>query len=121
MKRVLAVDDNSDQLLVTRLSLKGHYMVECCTSLGEFTAAIGTTVPDVVLLDLHVGLLHARDFVAAMRGSALELVPIVLISGSVELEEESRALGCAASLQKPYGIMDLRRLLAKLLEEGGAG
>lgn len=109
--RVLVVDDNPDQLELLRLALGRSFEMEACVSHSTFLKALSGMVPDVVLLDLHVGAHNARDFKQVLDEQGLQHIPVVLVSGSVDLHEQARALGCVAALQKPFALTELRSLL----------
>ena len=63
--------------------------------------------PRLLLLDLLLGGHDGRDLLAALRAAGLGHVPLVLLSGKRELEEEKKALGAAAIITKPFEIDEL--------------
>jgi DNA-binding NtrC family response regulator len=107
-KDVLVVDDEASLRLLCRvnLELEGHAVREAAT-LAEARAELEREVPDVLLLDLHVGADDGLDLLDEIQ--ALELpTRVVLLSGTSEIRPELRArVDCV--LGKPF---DLRRLAA---------
>lgn len=85
VKSVLVVDDEQSMRLLCRinLELEGHQVREAAT-LADAREQIERQTPDVILLDLHVGLEDGVDLIDELE--ALELpVRIVLLSGTSEV------------------------------------
>lgn len=108
------VDDNPDQLELMVLALRAMYAITGCVSLSTFEQALECDRPDAILLDLHVGAHHAADFRELLDRRGVQ-VPVVLISGAVDLHEQAKALGCVEALEKPYPLTALREVLGRVL------
>ncbi len=115
MKRVLIVDDNADQVALLALVLRKQYQVDTCTNLRDFDVAVGKNIPDVVLLDLHIGAHDARDFKEALALRELTSVPIVLMTGDVRGAEKAERLGCAGVLNKPFALTAMMELVGQVV------
>ena len=108
VKDVLVVDDEASLRLLCRvnLELEGHTVREAST-LARAREELERAVPDVVLLDRHVGNEDGLDLLDEIE--ALELpTRVVLLSGTSEVRPELRAR-VDAVLGKPF---DLKRLAA---------
>ena len=84
-KRVLVVDDEPSLRLLVRVNLEldGHVVQEAA-SLAQARELLEREVPDVVLLDVHVGGDDGLDLLDEIR--ALDLpVRVILLSGSGEV------------------------------------
>jgi two-component system KDP operon response regulator KdpE len=106
LKTVLVVDDEPALRLLCRvnLELEGHRVLEAST-LTEARELIATELPDVVLLDVHLGNERGLDLIDDIdsRESATR---IVLLSGSSEISPELRAQ-VAGVLGKPFDLAEL--------------
>jgi two-component system, NtrC family, nitrogen regulation response regulator NtrX len=110
-KSVLVVDDEPSLRLLCRvnLELEGHTVREA-SSLAEARAEIERELPDVVLLDVHVGADDGLELLDEIE--ALDLpTKVVLLSGTSEIPPELRER-VDSVLGKPF---DLRRLAAAVV------
>jgi DNA-binding NtrC family response regulator len=85
VKSVLVVDDEQSMRLLCRVNLEldGHDVREAA-SLDDARTEIERRLPDVILLDLHVGQEDGIDLLDELE--ALELpVRVVLLSGASEV------------------------------------
>ena len=108
VKSVLVVDDDQSMRLLCRVNLEfeGHRVREAAT-LADAREQIDLEVPDVILLDLHVGLEDGIDLIDELE--ALELpVRVVLLSGASEVGPALRSR-VDSVLGKPF---ELGRLAA---------
>jgi DNA-binding NtrC family response regulator len=106
VKTVLVVDDESALRLLCRVNLEldGHRVLEAAT-LTEARELLAAAIPDVVLLDLHLGSERGIDLIDDI--DSLELpTRVVLLSGSSEVTPELRAK-VSAVLGKPFDLADL--------------
>jgi DNA-binding NtrC family response regulator len=110
-KDVLVVDDEYSLRLLCRvnLELEGHRVREAAT-LALARSELEREVPDVVLLDIHVGADDGLDLLDEIE--ALDLpTRVILLSGTSEIRPELRER-VDAVLGKPF---DLRRLAAAVV------
>jgi DNA-binding NtrC family response regulator len=108
VKTVLVVDDERSLRLLCRINLEldGHRVLEAAT-LAEARAQIEQGLPDVVLLDVHLGNDDGLDLLDELE--ALDLpTRVVLLSGTSEIGPELRAR-VSGVIGKPF---DLKRLAA---------
>ena len=106
LKRVLVVEDEEALRLLCRVNLElvGHTVTEA-GSLAEARDALEAEVPDVVLLDLHLG--HEDGLELLDEIEALDLASrVVLFSGSSEVGPELRAR-VGGVLGKPFALESL--------------
>jgi DNA-binding NtrC family response regulator len=110
-KDVLVVDDEASLRLLCRvnLELEGHTVREAAT-LAQARDELDRDVPDVVLLDVHVGADDGLELLDEIE--ALDLpTRVVLLSGTSEIRPELRER-VDGVLGKPF---DLKRLAAAVV------
>ena len=110
-KDVLVVDDEQSLRLLCRvnLELEGHTVREAAT-LAEARAELERSLPDVVLLDRHIGAddgLDLLDEIEALDGTTR----VILLSGSSTVGPELRAR-VDDVLGKPFELDLLARAVA---------
>jgi DNA-binding NtrC family response regulator len=106
VKDVLVVDDERSLRLLCRVNLEldGHRVREAAT-LAEARREIELATPDVILLDIHVGVddgLELLDEIASLELSTR----VVLLSGTSEVGPELRAR-VDSVLGKPFELAKL--------------
>jgi DNA-binding NtrC family response regulator len=108
---VLVVDDEPSLRLLCRvnLELEGHRVREAST-LAEARAELERAVPDVVLLDVHVGADDGLELLDEIETLDLP-TRVVLLSGTSEIGPELRRR-VDVVLGKPF---DLKRLAAAVV------
>jgi DNA-binding NtrC family response regulator len=110
-KTVLVVDDESSLRLLCRvnLELEGHVVHEAAT-LAEARDVISRELPDVILLDVHVGAEDGLELLDEIE--ALEVpARTVLISGSSDTTDAMRAR-VDVVLGKPFELDTLAAAVA---------
>lgn len=117
MKKVLIVDDNTDFLDMLTLLLGRSYQVVTCASMEEVVEQLGTFTPDAVLLDQHVRDRSAEEVIHVLLGHGLAAVPVVLITGGENAQEEAERLKCAHYLVKPFSNALLKSTLENVLKD----
>lgn len=108
------VDDERSLRLLCRVNLEldGHVVHEAGT-LAEARELIEREQPDVILLDLHVGLEDGLDLLDEVE--ALDLpVRVVLLSGSSDVSPELRSR-VDGVLGKPFELGRLAAAVAGLI------
>ena len=108
---VLVVDDEASLRLLCRvnLELEGHRVREAAT-LAEARSELERAVPDVVLLDVHVGADDGLELLDEIETLDLH-TRVVLLSGTSEIGAELRER-VDVVLGKPF---DLKRLVAAVV------
>ena len=118
-RRVLLVDDDVAvlQMLSLALTKAGYDVLQAQDALQGVTRAIRDS-PDIVLLDLIMP--GGGGFIVLeriKRSSKTRLIPIIIISGSVDPDVETRAqqLGVRDFFHKPYDLLELLARISSLL------
>lgn len=139
-KRLLLVEDNSDDELLTRRAFEkysdiGHidvatdgvealeYLAIDTESPDSEKNASGsdtpdaTELPDLILLDLKMPRLNGHEFLKCLRASRTTAhIPVVVLTTSSEEKDiaTSYALGANSFLRKPVNFLDFGKTIEQL-------
>ncbi len=114
--KILVVDDEPAirELLKLQLSACGYDVV---LAEDAFAARrlLYKAAPDVMIVDAHMPYMSGVEFVSTLVGETeLPWVPVIFISGRVDMLEGASALGCAC-LVKPFLAGRLLELIGRVL------
>jgi two-component system, cell cycle response regulator DivK len=120
-KRVLVAEDNDTNYLLVQVVLRklGCEVLRASTG-DEAIAAIATTLPDLVYMDIQLPAPDGLEVTRRLRANpATRDIPIVALTAQAMLGDEEKAIaaGCDAYLTKPVSI----RLLEETTERFLAG
>jgi DNA-binding response OmpR family regulator len=120
MADLLIVDDDRDlaELLGEALAHHGH-QVRFARDGMDGLRELSIRQPDAVLLDVEMPLLDGPGMAWQMfvRNYGLETIPIILLSGVVDLEQIAARVGTPYFLGKPYALSAVRALCDRALTE----
>lgn len=123
---VLADDDPDDRFMITRALHRvrpalGIAAVRDGIELIEhLRSRIHHELPQLVLLDLNMPRMDGREVLRTLRAdAALQQVPVVVLTTSVESMDATRAvaLGAVQVLSKPDGFSALVDVMRRLLDQ----
>jgi CheY-like chemotaxis protein len=126
--RVLVLDDEPANLyvlqrLLRRLEPYGRADVVGFTVGTEALEWCAVNRPDLCLLDYRMPFMGGLEFLARARQlPTFTGVPVMLLTGSVELEVASMAFGQGVDdvIAKPFEPAALRQRIAQLLQKSGS-
>ena len=112
---VLVVDDDLPIRILMQNLLKEFRFEPLTAGSGDEAVAIAREQrPDVVLLDLHMPGMSGEETLAALRQDAgLTTTPVVILSGEPMSDDQVRALGAWAGIQKPFDLPHLIDLIRR--------
>jgi DNA-binding response OmpR family regulator len=114
MKTILIIEDDRDlaNLFKIVMELSGFEVSAIHDGRQGLEALEGQSLPDVVMLDMHLPGVSGEEIYAMMeeRGEGRR---VLLCSADVQLVEHYRALG-ANALTKPAPVDDLQRAVRKI-------
>lgn len=120
MADVLIVDDDGDLAEVTTMVLEGagHSTRHAADGL-EGLARLRERLPDLVVLDVEMPHLNGPDMAYRMLiyDAGMERVPILLVSGRVDLDRMAARVGTPYVLAKPYSLQRFVVVLERALME----
>ena len=119
MARILVVEDNPDNMVLTVMLLEsvGHTVLMAIDAEAGLTLA-RAELPDLILMDIQLPGMDGLEATALLkRDEATRAVPVVALTALAMKgdEERIRAAGCDGYIAKPIGIQDfLATIAAKL-------
>ncbi len=116
--RVLVVDDQpANLLLVSRVLQPAGFDVLEARSGGEALAVARETIPDLILLDIHLPDMHGLDVLRRLRESAWGAGLRVAAMSAMASPEDQRAwleAGCVGVIEKPIEVKTFAGLIRRL-------
>jgi DNA-binding NtrC family response regulator len=120
MANLLIVDDDLDSAdaLAMIMESQGH-VVRVAYNGAEGLEMAGVQSPDLVLLDVEMPRMDGPQMALAMlvHDLGLESIPVILLSGVVDLEKTATQVGTPYFLGKPYRLTQIVGLVRRALSE----
>ncbi len=124
-KRILAIDDENDVLLIIKTTLTGEgYEILTASNGFDGLAMAEDYHPDLIILDLRMPEMDGMEVLEKLRESeTTEKIPIIVLTGISEKGKIREALdrGTTYYIVKPFECQDLSskvHLAIKNAEEG---
>jgi putative two-component system response regulator len=108
--RILAVDDNADNLAILKELLEPHFQVSCMKSGEEALRVAPTFKPNVVLLDIMMPGMNGKQTCRLLRQDpALKETKVIMLSARTALEDRLAAydLGAVDYIAKPFNDLEV--------------
>lgn len=116
---VLVVDDDKMNLLMAKRMLENKYTVVCVSSGDEALQFVQKTVPDLILLDLHMpGMNGLEIFDEIKKMETAKDVPVIFLTADCERETELSIFMAGATdyVQKPFIAEVVIQRIGRILE-----
>ena len=110
MARILIVEDNPDNMMLTVLLLEsaGHTVLSAIDAEAGLTLA-RIELPNLILMDIQLPGMDGLQATALLKGDdATRAIPVIALTALAMKgdEERIRAAGCDGYVAKPIGIQD---------------
>jgi CheY-like chemotaxis protein len=118
MKTLLLVDDSPVMLGLLQAMLSDRYRLRVAVNGTKALGIAAMQKPDLVLLDLHMPGMDGHEVLLKLKTNpATAVIPVVLMSGTLTAEDQTRGLegGAVGLLPKPIEPETLLALLDRLL------
>ncbi|MCE5230266.1 response regulator [bacterium] len=110
-KRILAVDDETDVVLIVKTALQCEgFEVDTASNGRDALAAVHEQKPDLILLDVMMPGMSGFDVMHALKADdATATIPIIMLTGLSERKKIQEALvgGTNYYIVKPFEMADL--------------
>ena len=119
-RRILAVDDENDILLILRTSLKEEYDVDTAASGPDALSLLEDVTPDLVILDLMMPEMDGLEVLDRIRErKETAATPVIFLTGVSDKEKIRAALdkGSSYYIVKPFNHNDLLSKVSIALKE----
>ncbi|KAB2970607.1 diguanylate cyclase [Zoogloea sp.] len=117
--RILAIDDNPENLIVIGTSLEADYDIQVASSGLEGLALARQTPPDLILLDVMMPGLDGFETCRLFKAdAALENIPVIFLTAVSDMHSEVSGLelGAADYLTKPIKVALLKQRTRNILQ-----
>ncbi len=119
--RILVVDDEMMNLMLAKKLLSTHYQVQCVSSGGEALTVLEQSVPNLILLDLHMPDMNGLSVLKRMQESDnqdIRNIPVIFLTadGDKETEAEIFKAGAMDYIQKPLVAQVAVERINRILE-----
>jgi CheY-like chemotaxis protein len=126
-RRILLVDDDftTCEAMSMILAADGYRVAVAANGADALERLRGFERPDLILLDLRMPVMDGHAFCAKRReDSQLQLIPVVVLSGLPDAEEQAVKLEATAFLRKPIDVTAMLatvRACCEAAEQAAAG
>jgi len=118
-KHILVVEDDEDISAALLLLLSEHYAVDTAANGAEAAEKLRNDAYDAIVLDLMMPVMDGAALKKHLDEQRVP-VPVLLMSGNVELPDRAAELGVDDFIAKPLDLSVLERRLAAILERHAA-
>lgn len=124
MARILVVEDEDDLRAVIRKILElDEHVVMTASNGWHATKILDDVGADLILTDVYMPDVGGVELIRRLQHLQKDAPVIVMSSGGWEEKgdvlERARAAGATATLEKPFDVKTLRKLVRRVLESSG--
>jgi len=104
-KKIIAVDDNSQNLSAIKNTLKDIYMVYPTPSAPDMFELLEHVQPDLILLDVEMPEMNGYEAIKKLKSDdKYRDIPVIFLTGmsDAESEKEGLHLGAVDYIHKPF-------------------
>ena len=116
---ILVVDDNQMNLLLAKKILSSTYDVTVLSSAKAALRYLEETIPDMILLDLHMPEMDGFQFLETLKADERYMdIPVICLTADEGFDSELKCfdLGALDFIKKPFVAEIMRRRVACILE-----
>ena len=115
MPTILIADDEPDILLLLSFILRQQkFEVNAATSKEEFEKQFELSKPDLIILDIQLGIHDGREICSKIKNFNADL-PVILMSARPDLLRNGGACKADAVIEKPFAAKQLINTIKELL------
>jgi putative two-component system response regulator len=117
-KRIIVVDDNPENLIALKNTLKEHYGVYPCPSAQEMFELLEHIRPDLILLDVQMPEMNGYEAIKKLKSDTqYRDIPVIFLTSMTDEQSEAEGLklGAVDYIYKPFDTpLLLQRLETRL-------
>jgi DNA-binding response OmpR family regulator len=121
LKRILAIDDDSDIRTIITIALEAQgFDVAVCDSGLKAISAVQSFRPDLILLDIKMPDIDGPETLKILNADHLSrTIPVILMTDKMEEHElkEMKKFGAIEAILKPFKAIDLGDILQTTWEK----
>ena len=116
MSKILIVEDNPDNMMLTGMVLESAGHIVLCASDAEAGLTLARDeFPNLILMDIQLPGMDGLEATALLkRDAATRTIPVIALTALAMKGDEARirAAGCDGYIAKPMGIQELLAIVA---------
>lgn len=121
-KIIFIIDNNKEILEMFQLVLSTTYEVYIFTEPPEnFLSIISTKKPDLLIMNWLIPNINTEDLIHPIKTSSDDKIKIIIMSAHQSVHKAFRDKPVDAILQKPFGAIELKRLISNLSSSEKSG
>lgn len=123
MPKVLLVDDDADVREMLKDALESRGLSCWAVEDGrEALECLRAAEVDLIVTDYRMPLMDGLELLRRLTGSALETIPVILLSAdsATNLRQEALRLGAYAVVHKPFNTHDLVEVMFRALHRNSS-
>jgi DNA-binding response OmpR family regulator len=124
-KRILAVDDEADVLLIVKMGLMSEgYEVDTATNGFDALSKAKDSLPDLIVLDMMMPEMTGFDVLQKLRqDKATQAIPVIMLTGVADRSRIQQALDAGINfyIVKPFNLHDLVAKVKLAIDEAAGG
>jgi CheY-like chemotaxis protein len=110
--RILVVEDDDNIRELVDLVLSGAgYEVHTASDGAAALQVVGTTPPDLVLLDMRMPVMDGWEFARRYRARPEPPAPIVVLTAARDAAQRAQEIHATGYLGKPFNVQELLTLV----------
>jgi len=109
-KKIIAVDDNVENLTALKNTLKNAYEVYPCPSASKMFDILKHIKPNIILLDVEMPEMSGHEAIQKLKGDdAYREIPVVFLTSMNDEESKKKgiSLGAVDYIYKPFDSTSL--------------
>lgn len=119
---ILLIEDDPEDVELFTQSLQDHKIDHAIALVTDGAKAVeylkkSESLPDLIVMDLNLPLLHGRDVLTHIKKSPLRNIPLVVLSTSSSDLDRSYVLNNGANkfITKPSSVSEIRGMVADIM------
>jgi len=117
-KKIVAADDNVENLTALKNTLKNNYEVYPCPSALKMFDILKHVTPNIILLDVEMPEMNGHEAIQKLKSDdALKGIPVIFLTSMTDEESKQKgiSLGAVDYIYKPFDSTSLLQQIEKYI------